>query len=335
MRTKYTIGDIARELGLSRATISMALSGSPGVNEDTRERVRSYARRIGYRPSAVARAITTGRTYLVACVLNCLTDSFFQEIAQGIENVANLYGYDVIIHTRGPRTQSESEVIERLISRHLDGLIATYSSLSDAAIARLRSVDIPVLMLLPEVFGELPCVVVDNFQGGQMAAQHLLELGHRQFLFVGYDDIYSQRRAEGADQCLAVSSSEKMDRITIHRSTDYESVSAMLKERREITAVFCANDVIAIDLCKLLKTHGLSVPDDISVVGFDNIPSAWHATPALTTIQQPQKSQGEAAMLALIELMNGASTANNVKLQPQLIARESTGPAQIHPRYTP
>src|SRR5579872_7404102 len=254
---RITIKDLARSLGLSAATVSLALNDGPGVNQETRQRVKTYALRVRYRPNASARAISTGRTQLVAVVLDRLTVSFFEEIVQGIENVAVRRNYDVLVNTVGDEGPSEADLIERLIGRHIDGLIAATLRLSPSALQQLEEVGIPVLRLLPELEGDQPAVTVDNRAGGRLAARHLLNLGHRRVLFVGnHLNIYCRLRAEGANEVFAPEGAQ-MEVCPVDDPLDmgdaYESFLACLRHSLDFTAVFCADDIIAIGVCKALQ----------------------------------------------------------------------------------
>lgn len=332
MSRQITIKDIARQLGVSSATVSLALNNAPGVNEETRRRVKEYAERLRYRPNASARAITTGRTYLIAVILSRLTDSFFQEIVQGIENVAYRKGYDVIVNTVGDGTQPESVFIERLIGRRIDGLIGWYGLPSTTALARLDEAEIPVLLLLPDDAGERPHLGMDNRLGGRLAAEHLLALGHRRILFVGGDDMHSSLRAEGAETALAEQGLPldccRLPGMFVRNMTEaaYTHFQEQLRQKDwDYTALFCAMDVLAVGVYRALKEAGLRIPEDVSVVGFDDMRWTSLLSPPLTTVHQPQVSQGEAAMEMLLALMEGQEVPNRV-LEPRLIIRDSTGP---------
>lgn len=328
MSLTVTIKDIARDLGLSSATVSLALNDAPGVNEDTRKKVKEYARRVRYRPNAAARAISTGRSRLVAVVLSRLTVSFFEEIVQGIENVAYRCNYDVIVNTVG-EPQSEAEFIDRLIARHIDGLIGSVYLLSEEATRRLKEVGIPVLLLTPVPRAGLPCVTVDNRLGGHLAAKHLLALGHRRILFIGDGEIFSRLRVEGAQAILAEKGG-RLEQCTVPTMQDREAaqerVTHCLKKNPDISAIFCAGDVLSVGACKAIQEAGLRVPEDISVIGFDDLRWTPLLTPPLTTVHQPQVSQGETAMRMLVDIMEGRAAETQVLLPPRLVMRGSTGP---------
>jgi LacI family transcriptional regulator/LacI family repressor for deo operon, udp, cdd, tsx, nupC, and nupG len=328
LRNHITIKDIARSLDLSYSTVSLALNDAPVVNPRTRQRVQEYARSVNYRPNASARAISTGRTYLVGAVLGRFTNSFFEEIAQGIENVASQRGFDVILNTSGFGGSSEEAHLSRLVDRRIEGVICTRYSISQQGIDRLEKMEIPILLLRADACGPQTYVAVDNRLGGRLAIEHLAALGHRHVLYVGYDFVFSQLREEGAREA-ARDFGVKVEPINVPAAIDrgaaFAAVSRRAKALRDFTAVFCADDVLAVGAIQALQEIGLSVPQDVSVVGFDDLRWASLISPPLTTVHQPQISQGETAMELLIAMVEGQQVASTV-LAPRLVVRGSTAP---------
>ena len=331
LTTSPTLQDIADSLGVSKGTVSLALNDQPGVKEDTRQRVKEYARLVNYRPNTLARAFGRGKSQMVAVILARLNDSFFEEIVQGIENIASHQGYDVLVSSTWARGQSATDLIDRLLSRRIDGFIGGSLSLPPEARQRFREAGVPQLFLGPEPVEDYPTVMVDNTAGAQMAAAYLHELGHRRLLFLGTQDRHSALRAQAAEAAL----NERGDgtrlevRLTegLHdREVAYYAIATRLRARRDFTAVLCASDVLAVGACNALEDAGVSVPSDVSVVGYDDLRWTKLVRPALTTVHQPHVSQGEAAMRALLDLIEGRGTQNQY-LMPRLVVRDSTAPA--------
>lgn len=334
---RTTLQDIARHLGVSKGTVSMALNDAPGVNADTRLRVKEYARSVRYRPNKLARAINTGRSQLVAVLLSRLTDSFYEEVVQGIENVAAQRGYDVIVSsvvgsTAHSRSRNADALVDRLISRQIDGIIGSVYSLPDTAISQLAEAGIALLFLGPEPLDGEVSVTVDNVLGGRLAAEHLYDLGHRRVLFVGGDERFGFLRAQGAGEYLAGKGDAHFEERLLDGEPDMEAayygMATRLRARRDFTAVFCASDLVAVGVCKALQDAGVSVPSQVSVVGFDDLRWAKLITPALTTVHQPQVSQGEVAMDLLVRRIEEGEAPSRV-LTPRLIVRDSTGPVPV------
>lgn len=349
---RATMLDIARHLGLSKGTVSLALNDAPGVNAETRRRVKEYAQAVRYRPNQLARAIHTGRSQLVAVVLARLTDSFFEEIVQGIENVASRREYDVIVasvsgESAQERARAAESLVDRLIGRQIDGLIGSELTLPESARALLADAGVPTLYLGPEPLPGKTSVTVDHALGGRLAAEHLWDLGHRHVLFVGANERYSRLRlagaravfeerggaaASGVDWCLE---SRTLSRGALDVEGAYFAVASRLhlRPRGDFTALFCSSDLLAVGACKAILDAGLSIPGDLSVVGYDDLRWTRLLTPSLTSVHQPQVSQGEAAMEILLARIEGggeggpSALPGSRLLEPRLVARDSSGPA--------
>ena len=321
-----TIKDIAKSLGLSYSTVSLALNNASVVNDKTRERVQEYARSVRYRPNLSAKSIRTGHTRLIGAVLGRFINSFFEEITQGIENVAASSGYDVILNTNGSPEGTESELLERFIDRHVEGVITSVFSMSEDGIETLREVGIPVLLLRPDAEGSYPYVAVDNILGGRLAVSHLVELGHKHIIYVGYDSIYSHLRESGA-RAEAQSEGAYIEYCPVPKAIDrgasYDAIKLRIQAGLDFTAIFCADDVLSVGAIQALREADVSVPNEVSVVGFDDLRWAPLLSPPLTTIHQPQISQGEIAMGMLIDMMEGKPVQSRL-LAPRLMVRGST-----------
>lgn len=334
MAQRATIQDIAEYLGVSKGTVSLALNDAPGVNSETRRRVKEYARQIHYAPNQAARAMNTGRSHLVAVVLARLTDSFFEEVVQGIEDIGAANGYDVIVsfvagETAQVQQQYSEELVRRLIGRQIDGLIGNIYTLPESVRAILIDAGIPTLYLGPDVLEGQTNLVVDNPMGGRIAVEHLYELGHRRILYLGGNDRFAGLRYEGAERFLRdkdASLEFRMMENPGNMESAYYSLATRLRSRRDFTAVFCASDIIAVGACKALQAAGIAIPEEVSVVGFDDLRWTRLLTPSLTTVHQPQSSQGEVAMRMLMRQIDGETPESHV-LTPRLMVRDSTGPA--------
>jgi DNA-binding LacI/PurR family transcriptional regulator len=323
-----TLKDIARALGVSSATVSIALNDGPGVNEETRRRVKEYAREVGYRPNVVARAMITGRSRLVAFVVARLTDSFYVSILQGVESISARLGYDILVYATAEQSGGEQRFIERLLDRRVDGVIGAAYALSDQALQQLQDADIPLVLLTPFPAADVSSISIDNHAGGRLAGEHLVQLGHRSILFLGSEGPYSSARFEGCSEVLRRVGG-RMTRIEVGQGEDLESARRLVSEQlhsRDFTAVFASDDMTAAGALRSVREAGLRVPEDISVMGYDDLPWTEMTSPALTTVHQPQTRQGQAVMEAVISRIEG-DPPRQVVLEPRLVVRESTGPA--------
>ncbi len=301
-----TIKDVAKIAGVTYPTVSRVLSGKPYVAIETKERVLSAISELGYRPSAAARSMVTQRTHLIAMLVPHLTDPNFGILFSGAERTAREQGYSV--------------------------LVADFDSAADnGGILAEHRVD-GVLVLEPQNFHgqeyitDLPLVElddtpVDHRAGGRLVGQHLRQLGHERLVFIGGPK--DAPHAVGRYQGLL----EDYPNATWYAGDwTAESGYALLETalQHQPTAIFAANDYIALGVIHGLRNKGLSVPQDISLVGFDDIPLAKHFNPSLTTVQQPLEQQGSMAATFLIAKLRGQKTPVQHAISPNLILREST-----------
>ena len=301
-----TIKDVAKAAGVTYPTVSRVLSNKPYVALETKKRVLNAISELGYRPSAAARSMVTQRTHLIAMLVPHLTDPNFGIFFSGAEREARQHGYSV--------------------------LVADFDSASDnGGLLAEHRVD-GVLVLEPQNFHgqqyltELPIVElddapIDHRDGGRLVAKHLAELKHQNVVFVGGPS--SAPHASGRYAGLLET---YPNAAWLAGDWTAESGYALLEAALQTnpSAIFAANDYVALGLVHALRNKGLQVPQDISLVGFDDIPLAKHFTPALTTVQQPLEIQGSRAAALLIAKLRGQALPPTQMITPHLIIREST-----------
>ena len=338
MATTVSIKDIAKKAGVSHSTVSRALGDSPLVSSETRARIQRLAREMGYSPDAQARSLVMGRTQTVGVVVTTITDPFIAEIVQAIESTAYDRGYSVILASSRSKSEREIAAVEMLQSKRVDGVIVTSSRVGALYQEHLERLGVPVVLInshREEMGSYTFSINVDNRHGGRLATRHLLELGHRRIAYVTGAADHSDDRERLAGYCQALTQVGIVpDRLLIVAGTGRagggeRALPQMLALEQPPTAVFCYNDVTAIGLLRAACQAGLSIPGDLSVVGFDDIPFASFVRPALTTIAQPMPDMGRRAMemvLALVENRDHDGDAvSNAVVQGQLIVRESSG----------
>jgi DNA-binding LacI/PurR family transcriptional regulator len=333
-----TIREVAREAGVSIATVSHALSGKRPVSLRTRVRIEHTADRLGYRPNAIAAAMPTGRTQTLGMIVPDLANPFFGELLGAVERTAAARGYSLVASSSELDLELEARAVRALHDRRVDALLYLGGcEQPNDAFAELARGDVKLVCLdeeLPYLPPESSLVVVDNEEGGALAGQHLLECGHRELAVVGgpaglptararLDGFRRTARAAGAEPATARVSHAATYTIEAGRDAALE----LLRRERAVTAVFCANDLIALGACAAARELGRQVPGDLSVVGFDDSLVAALVTPALTTIRQPLARLGKEAADAAIDLVEGTRTAPlRLTLPVQLVVRESTAP---------
>jgi DNA-binding LacI/PurR family transcriptional regulator len=323
------MADVARLAGVSQQTVSRVLNDSPHVREDTRERVLEAVRKLGYRPNPLARALVTGRTRTLGVVSFDTTLHGPASTLLGIERAAHAAGYFVSIAGIGSLdSTSVAGAIEHLSEQAVDGILVIAPQDSAAqALGHLRT-DVPVVATEAGALDGVPLVGVDQVEGARAATQHLLDLGHRTVWHVsGPLDWYEARdRIDGWRATLDAAGAPQPGVLAGDWSarSGYELGLGLAREP-DVTAVFAANDQMALGVVRALHERKLRIPADISVVGFDDIPEAAYFTPPLTTVRQDFNEVGRRALLTLLDQLEpGGHSGTRETIAPELIVRAST-----------
>jgi DNA-binding LacI/PurR family transcriptional regulator len=326
-----SIKDIARVAKVSHSTVSRALHNSPLVSHETAERIRRIAREKGYRPSAIARSLVTRRTKTIGVVVTRIADPFIAEVVNGIEEVANDHGYSVFLANSDANPDREVKVVHSFHERRVDGILVTASRVGALYMPLLDEMRVPTVLINNQHPGEfVHSVMIDNPAASRLATEHLIRLGHRRIAYIG-DQFGFQSDTErfaGYRSALEVADVPFLPELIAHGDGKAEgglqAMEKLLALAKPPTAVFCYNDMSALGALRAIHEQGLRVPEDISVVGFDDLFIASYTRPALTTVNQPMRQMGRMAMEILIKLFAGLNSKTNLKVQGQLIVREST-----------
>jgi LacI family transcriptional regulator len=327
---RKTSRDVASRAGVSQATVSLVFSGaSPGrVSANTRDRVLAAARDLGYQPNVVARALVQGRSYTIGVVVPSMRDPFFVDAVTGAQRVAREEGYALIVAEADEA--SVLSTVAMLRGRQVDGLLIDalgISSINADALQGLR------VVLIDERSDRWPGVVSDAEEAGRLVAAHLLDLGHRRIGFLGpLSEAHAFRlRERGFMKALRAAGlippSEHVRRVRATVDGGRTGMQAMLAQATRPTAVFGANDLIALGALKACARGGLRVPDDLSIAGCDDIETAQLVTPELTTVDvRPRELGARAARLLLEGIAGRARRASARPLGVRLIVRGTTAP---------
>jgi LacI family transcriptional regulator len=333
-----TLEEVAQLAGVSRSTVSRVINDHPSVRPDTRERVWQAIHKSGYQPHAVARSLVTNRTQIIGMIIpeavtTLFTDPFFPLLLRGATEACNAHRYQMLLSLFDDPTGQE-EMYQRILrSGYLDGVIVASTSLDDPLIPDLLRDRIPFVSVGQYPNGRVHYVDVDNVTGGRMAVEHLIRLGHQRIATITgrLDMIHGQDRLEGYRQAL------KAHRIPVEEELivegDYTENSGMVAMQRVLpaspSAVFVASDMMAIGALKALRQIGRQVPQDIALVGFDDIPIASVIEPALTTVRQPIERMGSMAVEVLLSVLEDSSgeeaPAQRIVLPTELVVRASCG----------
>lgn len=322
--------DVAREAGVSVATVSKVVNGRYGVSRATTERVTSVIHELGYETSLGARSLRSLKTNVIG-VLVAEFEPFSAELLKGVSEAIASTDYDLLAFSGGHRGDTvgwERRSLARLGGSLIDGAIIVTPTVVEAGSG------IPVVAVDPHTGrSDIPTVDADNVAGGEMATRHLLGLGHRRIaMLTGRPDLESSReREEGfrrAMEAAGVTIDESLVRVGGYRPESAEAPARELLTRPDRpTAIFAANDLSAIRTIQVAQELGLRVPEDLSVIGFDNVPESAMAVPPLTTINQPMREIGAAALGILVGLLEDRPPASNhLQLPTSMVERASCAP---------
>ncbi len=325
------IHDVAKRANVSIATVSRVLNSSDHkVSAETAERVRKAVAELDYRPNALARALQINKTMTVGVIIPDISNHYYAEIVRGIQQVADLEGYHIILQNTERKQDRIAKSIYLLREKMVDGIIFSggvingYEPLS--ALKELR--DRVVVIGRHDV--NFPAVMVDNISGAYQAVQHLLDLGHTRISFIGWsaDSTTATDRLSGYKGALAQNSC-RFDESLIREGqltpeSGYVEAKKLLAQEQRPTAIFAGNDQMAFGAIYAATELGLKVPEDLAVVGFDNIPLSSYFVPPLTTIEVPMFTLGTNSMSALINLISGKKTPRIKLHKTRLIVRKSS-----------
>ena len=342
MTHRPTSQDIARAAGVSRTTVSLVLNAkeNTGISVQTQARVLETAASLGYVPNSAARMLVSGRTRTLGLVLAhgdlMSFDAFAPPLMFGINRICNARGYKLLIEAVEGEHRRNS-YLDLVKSKSIDALIVLNSRAEDDGLARLIESQFPVIL-----FGSIGHPKENSIRSGteraaELATRHLLSLGHRQIAHITYAPrqyIGPMERLSAFKRALEKSRVPFDEKLVAYgdfsAESGYRAMREILRRRRRLTALFAGNDTIAVGAIAALKEAGLSVPHDVAVVGFDDLPMAAYCQPPLTTVNTEPIIQGEQAALAAFDLLEGRRVGTRkCKLALSLVIRESCGGANL------
>ena len=340
-----TISDVARRAGVSTATVSRVISGSTTVRATTRAGVLAAVEALGYRPSGVARSLKLRTTHTLGLVVTDIANPYFPQIVRAVEDAALERGHTVLLSDSADDPSREETYLDLLIDRRVDGIVIASSGLQARHGDWLATRTVPVVLVNCTARGAaLPAILSDNRAGGRLAAEHVLDLGHRRIGHISAPP----RNAAAGDRVAGIQDAVDSGRYPGVELTVVEgdgqaegaeaATLALLERAPGVTAILCYNDLTAVGALRTLRGLGRRVPEDVSVVGYDDIPLAAWMEPPITSVAQQTSAMGRWAVERLLERMAGedepgsdrrqlGERSENVVLLPvELCVRGSTGP---------
>jgi DNA-binding LacI/PurR family transcriptional regulator len=331
-RARPTIYDVARLAGVSTATVSRALNGTGQIAAPTRAAIEAAVEQLGYRPNTIARSLVTKSTQTIALLLPDITNPFYAALVSGIQQYALSHDHTMLLCTTEGDPEREEQYLSLLRAKQVDGALVDGLVLPSDRIARFVQDGFPIVCLDRDIdSSSIPLVQVDNRLGGRLATEHLVRLGHSRIAHVtGVRALHiSEDRLSGYREALVAAGIEADPRLVAEgRFTEeggYEAARALLESRPDLTAVFAANDLSALGVLNAMAEHGRRVPEDVSVVGFDDLRLSAFTSPPLTTVKQPAVEIAQLATEILIGLTKGEEVRQMRHfLEPALVVRDST-----------
>jgi LacI family transcriptional regulator len=327
--TVVTLDMVAKRAGVSPSTVSRILNGTAIVSPVKKKAVDDAIAELGFVPNPVARGLAGGRTLSIGVVTQAIDSPFYGAALRGIEDILEPAGFSSLFVSGHWNAAVEARCVDVLRSRRVDGIIVLTGRLSDQALKGYAR-SLPVVVTGRHISGPgLVGLNFDNFEGGRLATQHLSDLGHRRIAFISGDSEHpdANERLRGYRAALKAAGIAYDAGLVLpggyHEVDGLRAVDHLLSTRQRFSAIFAANDQMALGAMLGLHRHSLRVPEDISVVGFDDLPSSMYATPPLTTIDQPAFELGHLAASAMLKLLASEKPAIDVP-SPRLISRESS-----------
>lgn len=336
-KKRSTSLDVAKRAGVSRTTVSFVLNNVPSVSisDVTRQRVLDAAHELDYHPNIAGKKLVSGKSYTVGLVLcqsaeQIFTDAFLPQVILGVEQAALQQGFHVLLKPIDPNDAGGYASLIR--ENHVDGILLSGPRQDDRALIKLYEEGVPLMLMGQMPHTQIPFVDVDAIAGAEAAVRHLIELGHQRIGMITNAPLsYTSAQQRRAGYVLALeSASLPVDNLLIYEgnytpASGFAAMSALLEISPGITAVFVASDVVAMGAMLAIKRARLHIPEDIAIVGFDDIPLAEFFDPPLTTVHLPAYGLGWAAGERLIRLIQGEGLhENSMLLESKLITRQSS-----------
>jgi LacI family transcriptional regulator len=324
--------EVAGRAGVSKATVSHVINGTRFVEPQTEARVRQAIHELGYRPNLLARSLRRQETRMFGLLAPNIANPFWADLAHAVERAGYAEGYSVILGNSNWSAAQECDLVQKMLAQQIDGIILASINLELAILDEIVATSVPVVLMNNLLLAQrqVSAVLVDNYRGGVLAGAYLVSLGHQRIGCVAAppDSGLAVERVAGLRSALADAGIDLPDSAIFTGDFEHGSgeaaVQTLLEHHPDLTAIFAANDHMALGVIKGLRRVGRRIPDDISVIGFDNISFCTIVSPELTTIAQPIIEVGQRVIqLLIMHIHEPTAPPEVVVLQPTLIIRES------------
>lgn len=329
MNKRVTIGDVAEAAGVSKQTVSRAINDKGEISPATKAKVMEVVAALGYRPNRLAQAMNSQRTRMIGLLIPDITNVFFPEVARGAQDAAMAHDYTILMVNTDENARQELRMLELMASQSVDGIISFTHNLTDQRLMQFADGYRPIVMINREVtHPNISSLMVDNGMGAELAVAHLIEQGHRHIAMLTNATFAPGhvRRVQG--YLRALSRHQLPDYIHSTQATregGYAGVEVLLRDFPDVTAIFCYNDMMAIGALKACHDHGKLVPQEMAIVGFDNIHLAASYVPPLSSIHVDKYEIGKLAFERTLQLIESEdSVLPSIELKPSLVVRDSS-----------
>lgn len=328
-----TIYDVAREANVSMATVSRVVNGNPNVKPATRKKVLEVISRLGYRPNAVARGLASKKTTTVGVIIPDISSIFFAELARGIEDIATMYKYNIILSNSDQNKDKELHLLNTMLGKQVDGIVFMGGNITKEHVEEFEKAPVPIVLAgSMEETGQVPSVNIDYEQATYDAITTFIEKGHKEIGFVIgplHEPINEKKKLAGYKRALADSGIEYQEEYIVEGDYTYDSGIEGFEKLKELekkpTAIFVGSDEMALGVIHGAEDDGYRIPDDFEVISSDNTRLSLMVRPQLTTIVQPLYDIGAVAMRLLTKLMNKEEIEDDIVVLPHRIEqRHST-----------
>ncbi|MCF7875877.1 LacI family transcriptional regulator [Candidatus Bipolaricaulota bacterium] len=339
-KKKVTIEDIAEEVGYSTNTVSRALNDKSEIKQETKDLILKTAEEMGYRPNRVAQRMRAQKTGILGVVVANNANPFFSRVVKGIESAAADRGYNIILKDSDESPDKEEEAIKIMLSEQVDGLLISPVNSEKSNITKI-SEDLPLVSFARHFKGlKIDFVLIDDLKGGYLATKHLIENGYQEIALLNgpLNELSAQERLEGYKKAITESGGEPDPELiydgVLTMDQGYRAGKKILDSDRTLDAVHTFSDFVALGFMKAAEEASLKIPEDIGIVGFDDIPFCSYSRVPLSTVHVPIKEIGEEAVNILLDRIQNQSKeedleTNQVRLEPELVVRSSSGAKQF------